>query len=657
MKLTYKSSKLTYKTLFSYSLVVIALLIVAMPVLANNNPGGKFLGFSFKADTGHTMQNAQPLRMGLNLNHIKPGEENWYVYNRHSFDEAEMSKDISVLLSWVSLAMRYESESAIDLAQVNFQVFANQQDNSWFRQPSETPQESLGTGVLSPLRKNNQKLIETFWTDRVSEEKQYYIRVYNRSPFELDYTLEATLEQPAVSGAIPAAINSATGKVETLNLRQLAWTLTAQATENMTAVQAAQWMQNAQAVGWLVTAGTLPEDIPDPGQADPHLLWNLTAQAIEGQDAATAAQWLIQADALGWLAIPPGTLKNPYEELARKSKAEDQEGDGSESPPARPVQPDDGASYTPINIYPNNPLPFNFNEVNSGRLPPYGEHWYELIRDDLDETLIEDLKLTMFYTPNQGFLNNQINFEIFPAGQYHIWLRGDADYMENIGLGMWVSRDKDPNTSERLWAGSLVDGDRYLIKVKNGTSEVVDYYLFPNDVENAELGNPTLHKIDGSVAGRIPDEASPDTRPGPPPEPGSGPPEALPLKVGVTEGVLEAGEEIWYKFYYTDPYNDKSPEHDFIFYLTNTPLNDIRARHADFEIYPGAQLHLWARGTTDELHPMGASAPATFAKLEDERSLQVLWNGQLREEHVYFVKVYNHDIGPLEYKLEIKGGP
>jgi hypothetical protein len=136
-----------------------------------------------------------------------------------------------------------------------------------------------------------------------------------------------------------------------------------------------------------------------------------------------------------------------------------------------------------------------------------------LRRDDLDDELIENMALTMFFTPNQGFISNRINFEIFPAGQYHIWARGDADYMENLGAGMWVSRDEDIHTSERLWAGSLIDKDEYLIRVKNGSPEVVDYYLFPGDIENAELGNPTLHQAEAST-GYVPYSIAPPTRSG-----------------------------------------------------------------------------------------------------------------------------------------------
>jgi hypothetical protein len=649
MKLTYKSAKLTYKSMFGYGLMVIVLLAVTAPVLANTTPAGKLLNLSFSSNTGYTVQTAQPLSKGVTVNQLHPGEENWYSYSRASFGDPNFS--------WISLAMRLENGANVSSEQVNFQVFADKLTGS-LSETAALPEESLGLGIPSPLPMADQSLVETFWTGQMDEGAQYYVRIFNHSPFELEYHLEAKAEQPAVSGAIPASLNSTMNRAEALNARQMVWSLTAQAIEHQSAAEAAVWLQNAQAVGWIITEGTAPENAPKPGEADRQMLWNLTAQALEGQDAEAAARWLAQADALGWLAVPLNTLKNPADDLRLENTGDDDDGGGgdSELPPAQPVPPDEPETYTPINIYPNNPLTFDFSHVNSGRLPPDGEHWYELIRDDLDDDLIEDLALTMFFTPSQGYLSNRVNFELFPAGQYHIWSRGDADYMENFGAGMWVSRDKDPNTSERLWSGSLVDGDRYLLKIKNGTAEVVDYYLFPKDITNAELGNPTLHKSD-NLNGRVAPASSPPTRPGPPPEPGAGPPEAVPLEIGLTKGALEAGEEMWYRFYYSDDHNKESPEHDFIFTLTNTPRDDIRARHADFEIYPGNQLHLWIRGTIDELSPLGTSSPALYPDLDDERSLQVLWNGQLREDHVYYVKVYNHDIGPLEYKLEVRGGP
>jgi hypothetical protein len=641
MRLTYKSTKLTYKTLFGYSMIIITLLVVAVPVFANTGPGSDLLDFSYQAKTGNTPQDARTLTPGINLNHLDPGEENWYVYSHDSFSAAE--------LAWISLAMRYESEAIIDTEQANFQVMAQQRSSAWFQQagPGE---EVLGTGLRSPLRGAQPNVVEAFWTGQVAENEVYYVRVFNTSPFGLDYALEAKEEQAAVSGATPASFSSAIGSRESLNARQMAWALTAQAVENMDAGQAATWMKQAQAIGWIITRDTASANIPNPGEADAETLWRLTAEALEGQDAETAARWLIEADSLGWLSIPLGTVKDPNPEPNYEGTEGDD--DGSDAP-AEPIQPE--VDYVPVNIYPNNPLEFDVNHLNSGRLAPYGEHWYSFVRDDLDEDAIENMAMTMFFTPRQGFMADRVNFELFPVSQYHIWQRGDSDYMEHFGLGMWVSRDEDSNTGERLWSGSLVDGDRYLIKVKNGTADMVDYYLFPGDVENAELGNPTRHH-DNGVTGRAPYAVAPPSRPGPPPPPGAGPPEAIPLEIGTTSGTLEAGQEIWYRFYYRDRYNDDTPSHEFIFYLTNTPVDNIRARHADFAIYPAGQLHLWTRGTVDELEPLGTSAPSPNIT-DDVRSLQVLWTGHLMEEQYYYIKVVNHDIGLLDYELEIQGGP
>ncbi len=486
------SKKLTYKTLFSYSLVVIALLLVAVPVVAANNSGVKLLNFP-NTKTGETPQTSRALSQGVNVDHLSAGQERWYVY-----DPGRVAADPG----WVSLALRYESEARIDVAQVNFEIFAQASDGSWFETATEP--EVVGAGTRSPLQGENQNLGESFWSGEITE-AVYYVRVFNHSPFGLDYSLEAKEEQPAVSGAVPAAIGTAGSEAESLNARQLAWTLTAQAVENMSAEEAAVWMQQAQAVGWLVTEGTMSEAAPRPDEADPQTLWRLTAQAIAGQEADTAGQWLIQADALGWLSIPLGGQSLLPIDTAGQNGAEAVEA-------AVPAPPPLEEPYSPINIYPNNPLDFNIRDLNSGRLPPYGEHWYSLKVADLDEHLIEDLKLTLFFTPRVGYISDRINFEIFPAGQYHIWQRGDADYMEHFGLGMWTSRDEDPDTGERLWNGSLVDNDRYFIKVKNGTSDVVDYYLFPSDVKNAELGNPTLHKSD-QATGYVPYALSPPTRP------------------------------------------------------------------------------------------------------------------------------------------------
>ena len=50
MRSTYRSARLTYRALFSYSLVIVILIMIAVPVLANATPASKLLDFSFSAE-------------------------------------------------------------------------------------------------------------------------------------------------------------------------------------------------------------------------------------------------------------------------------------------------------------------------------------------------------------------------------------------------------------------------------------------------------------------------------------------------------------------------------------------------------------------------------------------------------------------------------
>ena len=116
MKLTPKLPPLTYKTVVGYGLVILLLLLVAVPALANNTPGNRLLNFSFNSTTGYTLKSARPLSQGINVNHLNPGEENWYVYSRDRFSETAADS--------IALALRYQSEAVLSTAEANFQILA-----------------------------------------------------------------------------------------------------------------------------------------------------------------------------------------------------------------------------------------------------------------------------------------------------------------------------------------------------------------------------------------------------------------------------------------------------------------------------------------------------------------------------------------------------
>jgi hypothetical protein len=140
------------------------------------------------------------------------------------------------------------------------------------------------------------------------------------------------------------------------------------------------------------------------------------------------------------------------------------------------------------NIYPVAPLALR-DGANVGRLAPSGEHWYSFIHDDHDADWYDYMALTLFSTPTDGNNSHDINFQIFTGDQLHIWQRGTPQDMRVMGDGQWVSRDKDPVTGERVWAGKVVEGDLYYVRVFNHTDHVIDYYLITQDVINTELGD------------------------------------------------------------------------------------------------------------------------------------------------------------------------
>jgi hypothetical protein len=241
------------------------------------------------------------------------------------------------------------------------------------------------------------------------------------------------------------------------------WQLVAAAVQSMSADEAAAWLQMASRVGWL------------PGSGG-------GASAIARNVSATTT---VEADTD---ASPPAQPLDAPAELPMTEMAESK--DAAPEPVPEPSAEEITASLFDLypNVYPGTPLALH-DGANVGKLAPSGEHWYTFIREDLDDRIFERMALTLFSTPTDGNESHHINFQIFTGNQLHIWQRGTPEDMVSMGEGQWVSRDNDPVTGERLWAGMVVDGDTYYVRVFNNSRNVIDYYLITNDITNTELGS------------------------------------------------------------------------------------------------------------------------------------------------------------------------
>lgn len=620
-----------------YVATLFLLLVVAVPVVATTASPYNDRPISLSSPMGGGSPSmARLLVEGVNQGSVTPGDDVWYVYSTPG-SEAKP----------VVMSMVYRPATGDTVSYVNFHVFNPGQLDSWLR-GTATEVEELWMGM--PVSADyDEDTLERVWAGALPGNGQYYVHVFNNSEAQVDYRLSL------VSGADEAAmpIQPPSGgeilpEKEMSEAEKARWLLAAQAVEGLETEEGVEWMMRAQAVGWLRA-----ENLIEPTEGAPAAeatKWMLAVQAIESLPAEEGARWLAMANELNWLPyMPQSSLPAPLGILGEYGEYAETETAADEQPAlANYVNvPESTAELAPVSVYPNDPLVLK-EGVNTGRIPPFGEHWYALTPGgikDRDQTV--DAALTLIHTPSDGNTVHKVYMDIYPYSEYHVWARGDSDEMRGFGKGQVVSRDGDPNTGEHIWSGTLVGGNEYLVKIYNGTFEPIDYYLFPADITNAELGGP-INMLRDRERPYVPEVAGPLA----PIEPGTAMNYPLTLNLGSNKGALQVGEKRWYRFIFPNYETDTNHNRHFVFLLTMTPLDTIRARHAKVYIYPASQLHIWLRGDEDELEPLGVSGKSPF-KPKNPVDLQELWDGHLMENLEYYVLVKNVDIGPLGYNLEV----
>jgi hypothetical protein len=531
-----------------------------------------------RGGVGNSPYAAQLLISGLNTGSLAPKEEFWYAYSRGDLSLPDAGSII--------LDLNFKPGGQRTAKQVTFQVFTFDQVIAHLESASQASP-NAGEGVLAAADYDNVSS-ERLWSGPLTANELYYVKLVNNSDLTVDYRLTAILQRQVM------ARNATSG-----------------------ALQASTQPSASRSVGL-----TLPTNLPGSQR------WLLAAQAIHGLPAEEAAAWLLQASSLGWL--PTGPAAEPAPAQANTSTA---------APPlTQPAIPQPADLIPPRkpdnSIYPNNPL--TMRDVNEGRLAPGSEHWYHFRKSDLDQEAIEEMAITMFHTPGEGNVANRVNFELFTGSSFQIWKRGTPDDMVNFGAGQLVSRDGDDRTGERLWRGTVVDGDLYYVKIKNDANTWIDYHLITGDIINAELGQPT-------VVTRPPVPAAP-----------TGEDISTPLNVrrGHTTGHLEAGEDVWYKFEHLNLAPDKFDYRHYTMVLEQQPGSGNVANRVDVEIYPYPSLELWQRGDEHLMTPMGTGLREAYDR--DTGIQRRTWDGFLVANTIYFVRVRNDSAADIQFDLEIQ---
>ncbi len=588
------------------ALLVVLLLLTAIPAWAGQ-------------DMGSSPYTADLLVSGLNTGRLNPGQEYWYAYSRLDLGDPDYNGII--------LSLNFTAEGRAVANRVNFQVFDFQQVDAWLKDNS-SPVASLGLGTPASAD-FDANTGERLWSGRVAESEVYYVRIFNLSPSPVQYRL-TVVGQKSGFDVVVAVENGAGG-------------------EDPAVIPAAMSVP-ANGAGITAPAEPVPQAPAGPIQMPALPVqpdntgtiptgWLLAAQAIEGLPPQEAAAWLMSAARLGWLPLGAGSpalmpvdpnADNPVVTTGGSGDG----GSPAGEPAAIPVDPNRGDS-----IYPNQPLKL-LTGPNTGRLAPGAEHWYTFTADWLDGNRIKNYSLTMFFTPGEPNIARYVTFEMFTGSQYQLWSRGTPRDMENFGAGSWVSRDGDYNTGERLWHGTVVDGDKYLVKITNGTKEWVDYHLLTGDIINTELGPraklaETIVTSPAATAPTGEDIGSP-----------------LPVRSGRTTGRLEAETDLWFVFESKSSDPDKFEFQHYVMRLDHTPGVGYVTNGVNLEIYPFQEQHLWRRGDTDQIQPLGAGSDAFYDRPSDTHTWA--WDGHLVSNTTYFIRIRNDSVADINFDLLIQ---
>jgi hypothetical protein len=559
---------------------------------------------------------------GLNTGLLDPGQEYWYAYSRRDLGDAAYD---SIILS-----LNFEAEGTAVASRVNFQVFTFNQVDAWLKDNSG-PVDSLGLGTPASAD-FDVNTGERLWAGPIAPSEVYYVRIFNlpHSPIQFRLT----------------ALGQTNGRFD--GFMAIGRPTSAQEARVIPAAVGAL-SQSTEVEASNASVPVLPEDASPASTS-----WLLAAQAIQGLPPQEAAAWLMSAARLGWLPGGGGDLSPPAAVPVDPNPGPvviPDAGDDEAQPDAvaiAPIETEPAAVLDPgkgDSIYPNQPL-LLLDEPNTGLLAPKSEHWYTFTPGKLDDKLIENYSLTIFFTPGEPNLARYVTFEIFDGGQYHIWERGTPRDMEHFGAGSWVSRDGDYITGERLWHGTVVDGNTYFVKITNGTNKWIDYHLVPEDTINMELGGliAKVRPISNNAADKSPvvEVISTGKDIGAP----------LVLNKSRNQDKLSAGEDRWFSFRTPNTNQDSFDFLPYLIQLTQKPGDGNLAPHINFEIYPFQAQHIWRRGGGDQMEPLGVGG---FLEYDEEADTQTwLWDGHLVSNTDYFIRIKNGAPQEIDYDLVIR---
>ena len=451
------------------------------------------LSASATSGSGETPASAVSLIDGANVGVLGPGEQRWFKFNPAPGQASQVEKFLTLI---------FTPDDGNRIRQVTLQLFEEAQ-LPFFYQGDASKMTNFGAGQVVS-RDNNPVTGELFWTGWLFGQNSYYIQIVNGSEVAIDYHLfpdnviNFALGQPEAPTPAPVFAEGATLQTALplkvgvnkggLDVGQEAWY-----SFRVTDFDEEYFEEMA------LTMITTPDDgnrihhitfdiftgdqVQHGASGDSSQLHNMGAGSVVFRDdnPLTGERfwtgWVVDND-LYYVQIRNGTDVHMDYWLFTGDVYGPELGEKTETVAQVAATP--GAA-------PDSALGLEIG-INRGRLNPKEERWYTLSRVDGENFgQVVETTFTLIFTPDDGNRNRYVNFELFEGNQLRDWAPDNRFNLINFGQGSVVSRDGDLNTGESIWNGHVISGNVYYLRVSNETDVVIDYWIFPDDVINANL--------------------------------------------------------------------------------------------------------------------------------------------------------------------------
>jgi len=183
-----------------------------------------------------------------------------------------------------------------------------------------------------------------------------------------------------------------------------------------------------------------------------------------------------------------------------------------------------------------------------------------------------------------------------------------------------------------------------VLAVKNGTDQEIDYWCFPQQMDNAELGKRSVRVIPNFDPGQAPSN--------PIPFEANNENNEIDVEVGVT-----SEQQLWYSFIIGDPGDGEVLEH-VIIDMSFTPNNGAQgyneAYRVNFDVYDSEDLTYWSQTDFDNVNVQSFGSGSAVTRDNNPDTGEMTWDGWVVDGNLYYVQVRNGARYPIDAKIVVR---